>query len=159
MNTVRFGGAAAILCMALALLPASPTPSFAQHRASSSAASEVASGERVSRTWVNTEAGGITDPESDERTVGFATGIFAGALIGGAAGTMYGIRHLDPCREDCLLSPGFEMVLYAIMGGSTGGVLGGLTGYLWPRRSADAARVGVHPARTGGVAVSLTIRR
>lgn len=104
------------------------------------------------------DSGATRSPESRERSARFITGAFGGVLIGAAAGSVHGYRQLDSCEADCLLDPRFEVLLFAIMGGSAGGILGGLGGYLWPQRSARGAELGVAPSRQGGVAVSLSVR-
>jgi hypothetical protein len=80
-------------------------------------------------------------------------------LVGAAVGSTYGYYQYNDQQEDPLYGRGLETILWGVIGGGVGGMLGGAAGYLIPPRQAQSASVSFNPAPAGGVAVKLTVRR
>jgi len=137
--------------LALALLLVVPAPVVAQRAASSSRASPAAPA-------VAADTGSISPREPPDRTSRFVIGTTLGALVGAGGGSIYGNQNYEPCTVDCFWDRGHEVLLFAILGGIGGSVIGGLAGWFWPDRPAQSVGVGLAPTRHDGVAVSVSVR-
>lgn len=137
--------------LALILLLIVPAPVVAQPAASSSRASADAPAAEA-------DTGSIPPRAPRDRTSRFVIGTTLGALVGAAGGSIYGNQNYEPCTEDCFWDRGHEVLLFAILGGLGGGVIGGLAGWFWPDRPAPPIDVGLAPTRNAGVIVSVSVR-
>jgi ABC-type dipeptide/oligopeptide/nickel transport system permease subunit len=117
---------------------------------------------QVSETAVGTLDSGpaiIASYASSGRLSRSLIGTGVGLLAGAAVGSVYGYHQYDVHEVDPLLSRPTETVLFGIMGGSAGGLLGALAGYLWPDQREQPASVSFAPSTRGSVAVSLVVQR
>ena len=85
-------------------------------------------------------------------------GLITGAVVGMAVGGTYRYLTYDTDRvptDGCsIMSREMETLIFSIVGGSLGGVIGGATGYLLGRRDA----VSVEPGKGGGVRMGVKVR-
>lgn len=85
-------------------------------------------------------------------------GLITGAVVGMAVGGTYRFLTYDTDRvptEGCsIMSREMDTLIFSIVGGSLGAVIGGATGYLLGRSDA----VGVEPAKGGGVRMGVKVR-
>jgi hypothetical protein len=89
---------------------------------------------------------------------GLELGLLTGAVVGMAVGGTYRYVTYDTGRvpsDGCsIMSREMETLIFSIVGGSLGGVIGGATGYLLGRRDA----VSVEPGKGGGVSMGVKVR-
>lgn len=140
-----------LVALTAMLLLVVPAPAVAQRAASGAWASAAAPA-------VAADTATVPPREPRDRTSRFVIGTTLGALVGAAGGSIYGNQNYEPCTEDCFWDRGHEVLLFAILGGLGGGVIGGLAGWFWPDRPAPPIDVGLAPTRNAGVTVSLSVR-
>jgi hypothetical protein len=90
-------------------------------------------------------------------------GLITGAVVGVATGGVYGAAFAKECgtESDCDLSREYKTMIFAIIGGSLGSIIGAGTSYLLGTRSPPrdgAAPLAVSPNAAGGVNVGVTLR-
>lgn len=90
-------------------------------------------------------------------------GMFTGILVGMTVGGVYGSLTYDsrcPTLDDCMLAREVDTTIFAIMGGSLGGIIGTGTTFLLNRgktRETTVSSLDVAPA-AGAMRVGVTLR-
>jgi hypothetical protein len=105
------------------------------------------------------ERAGVGATRGDQLELGLVTGMLVGMAVGGVYRSLTYASDCAQFEEECMFSREMETVLFALIGGSLGGIIGGGTSYLLNRpRTPRPAPLHVAPAAEGGMRVGLTLR-
>lgn len=88
-------------------------------------------------------------------------GMITGVLVGMTTGVAFATFAADRCGvdSDCTLGPEYKTLIYGIIGGCLGGIIGlGTTFALGGRPGQADSALGVTPLDTGGMSVGVTLR-
>lgn len=108
-------------------------------------------------TVVDRAAAGPT--RGDQLELGLVTGMLVGMAVGGVYRSLTYDSDCSQFEEECMFSREMETVLFSLMGGSLGGIIGAGTSYFLNRpRTPPAQGLRVAPAAEGGMRVGLTLR-
>jgi hypothetical protein len=141
-----------ILPFAATLLLASPIAAQQDHAAPQVASSlhplpaELAPGKRKHAY--------VRAVQPDPLELGLLTGVVVGMVVGGTYRFLTYDTDRVPTDGCSMMSREMETLIFSIVGGSLGGVIGGATGYLLGRRDA----VGVEPVPGSGVRMGVKVR-
>jgi hypothetical protein len=96
----------------------------------------------------------------DPVEMGFITGILVGLTVGGTYGYLTYDERCARLEGDCMLSRDVETVLFSVIGGSLGSLIGMGTTYLLDRRDrrGGTAPLTVAPDAAGALRVEVTLR-
>lgn len=95
----------------------------------------------------------------DQLELGLVTGMLVGMAVGGVYRSLTYDSDCSRFEEECMFSREMETVLFSLMGGSLGGIIGAGTSYVLNRpRAPRPAPLHVAPAADGGMRVGLTLR-
>ena len=105
------------------------------------------------------ERAAVGPTRGDQLELGLVTGMLVGMAVGGVYRSLtWDDRDCSPLEEECM-SREMETVLFALIGGSLGGIIGGGTSYLLNRpRSSRTQGLRVAPAADGGMRVGVMLR-
>lgn len=105
------------------------------------------------------ERAAVGPARGDQLELGLVTGMLVGMAVGGVYRSLtYDEGDCSPLEEECM-SREMETVLFALMGGSLGGIIGAGTSYFLNRpRSPRPAPLHVAPAPEGRMRVGVTLR-
>ncbi|HST59230.1 MAG TPA: hypothetical protein VLK84_11085 [Longimicrobium sp.] len=149
---MRIPGFFALIAVTLAALPAAAQPEFR--------ADAVPSIQPLPAVLVPSGAvpvGGVAlSPDAIE------LGMITGVLVGMTTGVAFATFGADRCGadSDCTLGPEYKTLIYGIVGGCLGGIIGLGTSFALggrPGREADSG-LAVLPLDTGGMRVGVTLR-
>jgi hypothetical protein len=96
----------------------------------------------------------VRSVQPDALELGLITGVVVGMAVGGTYRYLTYDTDRVPTAGCSIMSREMETLIFSIVGGSLGGVIGGATGYLLGRRDA----VSVEAGKGGGVRMQVKVR-
>jgi hypothetical protein len=105
------------------------------------------------------EGAAVGPTRGDQLELGLVTGMLVGMAVGGVYRSLtYDDGDCSRLEKECM-SREMETVVFALMGGSLGGIIGAGASYFLNRpRTPQPAPFHVAPAAEGGMRVGLTLR-